>query len=282
MKRVFLTLTLLFVFVITSNASFGQESVMLKYNFKEGKSFKTTMNLTNEMVQSMMGQEMKATSTVGVVSEYKISKVDAKNNATALVTILDLAATTVAMGKEDVVKKSDFKKENICAEYDQTGKSISGKLIDTTEDFSKVGSFQGFVKLQILPAREVKVGEVWNEKQIDTVNNGPSNPMSLMTTAMETEYTLVGKEMREGKNVYKISYKSSMELAGKGKQMNMDLFLEGTGEVTGFFYFDPAASITVYSEGNTEMNSTITVSGQQNMSIPMTQKVKSISTTVEL
>lgn len=282
MKRVFLTLTLLFVFVIASNASFGQESVMLKYNFKEGKSFKTTMNLTNEMVQSMMGQEMKATSTVGVVSEYKISKVDAKNNATALVTILDLAATTVAMGKEDVVKKSDFKKENICAEYDQTGKSISGKLIDTTEDFSKVGSFQGFVKLQILPAREMKVGEVWNEKQIDTVNNGPSNPMSLMTTAMETEYTLVGKEMREGKNVYKISYKSSMELAGKGKQMNMDLFLEGTGEVTGFFYFDPAASITVYSEGNTEMNSTITVSGQQNMSIPMTQKVKVVSTTVEL
>ncbi len=282
MKRVFLTLTLLFVFVIASNASFGQESVMLKYNFKEGKSFKTTMNLTNEMVQSMMGQEMKATSTVGTVSEYKISKVDAKNNATALVTILDLSATTVAMGKEDVVKKSDFKKENICAEYDQTGKSISGKLIDTTEDFSKVGSFQGFVKLQILPAREVKVGEVWNEKQIDTVNNGPSNPMSFMTTAMETEYTLVGKEVREGKNVYKISYKSSMELAGKGKQMNMDLFLEGTGEVTGFFYFDPAASITVYSEGNTEMNSTITVSGQQNMSIPMTQKVKVISTTVEL
>ncbi|NTV19658.1 MAG: hypothetical protein HGA83_09545, partial [Bacteroidales bacterium] len=268
MKRVFLTLTLLFVFVITSNASFGQESVMLKYNFKEGKSFKTTMNLTNEMVQSMMGQEMKATSTVGTVSEYKISKVDAKNNATALVTILDLSATTVAMGKEDVVKKSDFKKENICAEYDQTGKSISGKLIDTTEDFSKVGSFQGFVKLQILPAREVKVGEVWNEKQIDTVNNGPSNPMSFMTTAMDTEYTLVGKEMREGKNVYKISYKSSMELAGKGKQMNMDLFLEGTGEVTGFFYFDPAASVTVYSEGNTEMNSTITVTGQQNMSIP--------------
>ena len=282
MKRVFLTLTLLFVFVITSNASFGQESVMLKYNFKEGKSFKTTMNLTNEMVQSMMGQEMKGTSTVGVVSEYKISKVDAKNNATALVTLLDLSATRVAMGKEDVVKKSDFKKENICAEYDQTGKSISVKLIDTTEDFSKVGPFQEYVKLQILPAREVKVGEVWNEKQIDTVDNGPSNPMSFMTTAMDTEYTLVGKEVREGKNVYKISYKSSMELAGKGKQMNMDLFLEGTGEVTGFFYFDPAASVTVYSEGNTEMNSTITVSGQQNMSIPMTQKVKVVSTTVEL
>lgn len=282
MKRVFLTLTLLFVFVIAANASFGQESVMLKYNFKEGKSFKTTMNLTNEMVQSMMGQEMKGTSIVGVVSEYKISKVDAKNNATALVTIADVTATTVAMGKENVVKKSDFKKENICVVYDQTGKVISSNLIDTTEDFSTIGSFSGFVKLQILPAREVKVGEVWNEKQIDTVNNGPSNPMSLMTTAMDTEYTLVGKEVREGKTVYKISYKSSMELAGSGKQMNMDLFLEGTGEVTGFFLFDPAASIVVYSEGNTEMNSTITVSGQQNMSIPMTQKVKVVSTTVEL
>ena len=281
MKRVFLTLTLLFVFVISSNASFGQESVMLKYNFKEGKSFKTTMNLSNDMVQSMMGQEVKATSIVGVVSEYRISKVDAKNNATALVTILDLTATTMAMGKENVVKKSDFKKENICAEYDQTGKTITSKLIDTTEDFSTVGSFQGFVKLQALPAREVKVGEVWNEKQIDTVNNGPSNPMSLMTTAMDTEYTLVGKEMRDGKNVYKISYKSSLELAGTGKQMNMDLFLEGTGEVTGLIYFDPAASITVYAEGNTEMNSTVTVSGQQNMSIPMTQKVKVVSTTVE-
>lgn len=282
MKRAFLTLTLLFVFVIASNASFGQESVMMKYNFKEGKSFKTTMNTTNEMVQSMMGQDVNSSWTLNAVSEFKISKVDAKKNATALVTILDLSVTSVAMGKENVVKKSDFKKENICAEYNQTGKSISGKLIDTTEDLSSIGSFQGFVKLQILPAREMKVGEVWNEKQIDTVNNGPANPISLIITATETEYTLVGKEIREGKNVYKVSYKSAMEIAGKGKQTNMDLFLEGTGEVTGFFYFDPAASITVYSEANTEKIATITVSGQQNMTIPTTQKTKTVSTTVEL
>lgn len=281
MKRAFLTLTLLFVFVIASNASFGQESVMMKYNFKEGKSFKTTMNTTNEMVQSMMGQDVNSSWTLNAVSEFKISKVDAKKNATALVTILDLSVTSVAMGKENVVKKSDFKKENICAEYNQTGKSISGKLIDTTEDLSSIGSFQGFVKLQILPAREMKVGEVWNEKQIDTVNNGPANPISFITTATETEYTLVGKEIREGKNVYKVSYKSAMEIAGKGKQTNMDLFLEGTGEVTGFFYFDPAASITVYSEANTEKIATITVSGQQNMTIPTTQKTKTVSTTVE-
>ena len=111
MKRVFLTLTLLFVFVIASNASFGQESVMLKYNFKEGKSFKTTMNLSNDMVQSMMGQEVKATSIVGVVSEYRISKVDAKNNATALVTILDLTATTMAMGKEKLSRKAILKRK---------------------------------------------------------------------------------------------------------------------------------------------------------------------------
>lgn len=281
MKRAFLTLTLLFVFVIASNASFGQESVMMKYNFKEGKSFKTTMNTTNEMVQSMMGQDVNSSWTLNAVSEFKISKVDAKKNATALVTILDLSVTSVAMGKENVVKKSDFKKENICAEYNQTGKSISGKLIDTTEDLSSIGSFQEFVKLQILPAREMKVGEVWNEKQIDTVNNGPANPISLIITATETEYTLVGKEIREGKNVYKVSYKSAMEIAGKGKQTNMDLFLEGTGEVTGFFYFDPAASITVYSEANTEKIATITVSGQQNMTIPTTQKTKTVSTTVE-
>lgn len=281
MKRAFLTLTLLFVFVIAPNASFGQESVMMKYNFKEGKSFKTTMNTTNEMVQSMMGQDVNSSWTLNAVSEFKISKVDAKKNATALVTILDLSVTSVAMGKENVVKKSDFKKENICAEYNQTGKSISGKLIDTTEDLSSIGSFQEFVKLQILPAREMKVGEVWNEKQIDTVNNGPANPISLIITATETEYTLVGKEIREGKNVYKVSYKSAMEIAGKGKQTNMDLFLEGTGEVTGFFYFDPAASITVYSEANTEKIATITVSGQQNMTIPTTQKTKTVSTTVE-
>ena len=285
MKRAFLTLTLLFVFVIAPNASFGQESVMMKYNFKEGKSFKTTMNTTNEMVQSMMGQDVNSSWTLNAVSEFKISKVDAKNNATALVTILDLAATTVSMGQENVVKKSDFKKENICVQYDQTGKFISSNLIDTTENLSSIssiGSFNRFVKLQILPSREVKVGEVWNEKQIDTVNNGPANPISLITTATETEYTLVGKEMREGKNVYKVSYKSATEIAGNGKQPNMDLFLEGTGAGIGFFYFDPASSITVYSEGNTEMNSTITVSGQQNMTIPMSSKVKAISTTVEL
>ena len=68
-----------------------------------------------------------------------------------------------------------------------------------------------------------------------------------------------------------------MTIKGKGTQMGMEMFIEGTGKTQGFYYFDPKISLIVYSEDNTEMDMNVAVSGPQNMTIPMTQSMKTVT-----
>lgn len=120
---------------------------MLKYNFKEGKVFRTTLDVKNEVIQSMMGQEMKVLSNVAAASELKFTKVDTQGNGTSLVSIIN-ASTSGAMGKEKEVKKNDFKRDNICIVFSQTGKSLSNNLIDSTEKSELLGAIENYLKLQ--------------------------------------------------------------------------------------------------------------------------------------
>lgn len=282
MKKIFSSLALVLMFSLFGTTVYGQESVMLKYNYKPGKAFRTTTTTNQEVVQSMMGQEMKVLVDVSTVSELKITKVDTKGNGTALVSIINLSVNTSAMGKNSVAKKEDFKKDNICAVMSETGKSISTSLVDSTEASDTLNSSLQNIKMQALPARMVKIGEKWQYRQIDTTNIKAPNPVTFMTTTTDAEYTLEGKEIKDGKELYRISYTGKLEIVGKGNQMGMEVFMEGTGALKGSFYFDPKISMVVYTDGLCEMNTTISVSGQQNMSIPMTQTIKSTSKTEAL
>lgn len=279
MKKLFSTMSIILTLSIFCAALYGQESAMLKYNFKEGKTFRTTTTVTTSTVQSMMGQEMKVLADVSLSSDLKFIKVDNQGNATSLISVQGSSSVTVPTGGEPMVKKEDFKNNNISVVFSPDGKSISEKLIDSEgKDASTV---KNYIKLTQLPKRIVKSGEIWQDKQVDTISSpeGGANPITFMTTATDTKYTFVGKEQKDGKELYRISYTGTLDIAGKGNQMGMDLVMEGSGVTKGFFYFDPALSIVVYNDGVTEMNTTISVTGQQNMTIPMTQSVKVVAKT---
>ena len=278
MKKNLYSLVLLLAFCIIGSSVYGQESVALKYNFKEGKTFRMTMSMNTTIVQSMMGQEMKIIADGVSKSEIKFTNVDPGGNASALMSILSISTKTSAMGQEKVENKSDFKKDGISMVFSQSGK-VSTKITDTT--LSSIESISN-MKFFLLPVREIKIGEKWVDRQIDTMHMQPSNPITSMITTSENEYTLAGKEIKDGRELYKISTTGTLEIAGKGKQSGMDLFMEGTGQASGFFYFDPSISMVVYSESDGEINTTITVTGQQNMTIPMSQKIKTVTTLEEV
>ncbi len=278
MKKNLYSLVLVLAFCIIGSSVYGQESVVLKYNFKEGKTFRMTMSMNTNIVQSMMGQEMKIIADAVSKSEMKFTKVEPGGNATALVSILSISAKTSAMGQEKEENKSDFKKDGISMVFSPSGK-VSTKITDTT--LSSIESISN-MKFFLLPVKEIKIGEKWLDKQIDTMQMQSSNPITFMTTTTDNEYTLAGKEIKDGKELYKISYTGTLEITGKGKQSGMDLFMEGTGQTVGFFYFNTSNSMVIYSESEAEVNTTITVTGQQNMTIPMSQKVKTVMTLEEV
>jgi len=278
MKKNLCSLVLVLAFCIIGSSVYGQESVALKYNFKEGKTFRMTMSMNTTIVQSMMGQEMKVVADAVSKSEMKFTKVDPEGNATATMSIISMSVKTSAMGREEEENKTDFKKDGMIMVFSPSGK-VSTKITDTT--LSSIESISN-MKFFLLPVRDIKIGEKWFDKQIDTMQMQPTNPITFMTTSTDSEYTLIGKEIKDGRELYKISTTGTLEIAGKGKKSGMYLFVEGTGQASGFFYFDPSISMVVYSESDGEINNKITVTGQQNMTIPMSQKMKIVMTLEEL
>jgi hypothetical protein len=72
-----------------------------------------------------------------------------------------------------------------------------------------------------------------------------------------------------------------MNLKGIGTQMGMEMEMEGTGKNEGYFYYDPGTFMVVSSEDQSEMEINVSVTGPQNMTIPMTQSVKTMVTLEE-
>jgi hypothetical protein len=52
------------------------------------------------------------------------------------------------------------------------------------------------------------------------------------------------------------------------------LFIEGSGKSNGTLFFDPTDGLPVAEESTLDLELTIAVTGQQNMTIPQTQSMK--------
>jgi hypothetical protein len=72
----------------------------------------------------------------------------------------------------------------------------------------------------------------------------------------------------------KITYTGTLTIEGKGSMMGMEMFTEGKGTLSGAWFFDPAAGITIAEEGQQETDATVALTGQQTMTMPITSSSK--------
>jgi hypothetical protein len=275
MKKEFLKLTLIYLLLSTCGFAFSQETVDLKYNFVKGKTYVQNTQVTQNMVQTMGAQEMKILVELKSENEYAIEGVEADGNATVLISFKGMSVHQNMPGRDTTLNYKDMKDKNRVV-FSKEGKSLSSVKVDSS-DVTGTISQMDLGKLKTLPGKSVKVGDKWQDKIVENKKSAKGNPFAMdMNTDME--YTLVGKETQNGKECFKISYSGNMTVAGKGTQMGMEMFIEGTGKTGGFLYFDNKKSMVIYAEDDTEMNMNIAVSGPQNMTIPMTQTVKTVTT----
>jgi len=261
--------------VLATCMAYSQEQVLLKYTFVNGKTYVQHTDLKQNITQSMGGQEMKMQLDLNSDNEFVVENVLQDGNATMLVSLLNASVHSVGMGKDTTMKFNDLKEKSRMV-FSTNGKTVSSTKVDSGNIAGLMGTLDQFAKLASLPGKTVKIGEKWQDKTVENRNASGGNPFDA-EIVNNTEYTLVGKETKDGKEYYKIAFKGTLTINGKGNQMGMEMFLEGTGVVEGFNYFDPKTTMVVYAEGNTEMDMNISISGQQNMTIPMTQSMKAIT-----
>ncbi len=219
--------------------------------------------------QSMMGQE----STAQIVSDQSMTvsstksgdelvfdiTVDSSNNKTILSTGDTTQTPSPAVGK---TKETHIHPD---------GEEISSKWLDTTFANSQAGQLRDLGNFFFkLPAEEVSSGSTWNQKKDDTVLTPGGQGQILVNT--DTDYKLTGEEEIDGVTCAKIEYTGKVKLKGAATIQGMDLAIDGGGTVTGTAYFDYGNGRVVKVSGDSNQNIVMATSGENAMTIPMTQK----------
>lgn len=274
MRKQFLKSAMVIALVAMSGFGYSQE-VVLKYQFVMGKTYTYEVQLANNIIQSFGGQEMKMVMDISASSEFFIEKIAENGDITIIELIKDISMHTVMMGRDTTMNFKDINEKNRVV-YTKDGKQISKELIDSASIPDLAGTTNQISRFMYLPEKAVKVGEKWQNVKTDKTEITDKNPIGTIINSNE-DFTYVGKESQDGKSFDKILIESTSTIEGKGIQMGMEMFMEGTGKTQGFAYFDSKTSVIVYSELNTDMDMNLAIAGQENMTIPMSQSMKVIT-----
>lgn len=251
--------------------SLAQDKITLSYKPEKGKAYRYIQDNLIETTQEMGGQEMKFNTDGHAVLKYEIEDVNAEGNFTVVYSYEEYKMHAKGMGRDTVMDMKNMLDKKTRTELNKLGKVIREITGDSSKASKGLSSMNlsGGANFQILPDHPVSIGEKWNRTSSDTTNADESK----MVYRRNIDYTLVGKETKGKYECLKVELKGSIELTGKMKQMNMDMAMEGGGETTGTFWFDPNSGMMVEEVNNTTLEMTLALTGQAQMTIPVTQKM---------
>ncbi|HEX2867029.1 MAG TPA: hypothetical protein VHO03_08295 [Ignavibacteriales bacterium] len=271
-------LSALFVFSLLSGSLLAQESYKLKYNFEKGKNYVFMNTMDGNFTQEAMGREMKMSVNGGYSVKILVDNVN--NGKAELITMLDSGKISSKNPMKDTtISLAPFAGKRTRLFMLQDGTVEKTEVVDTIKMFNLQGLSQNnmmrFVKL---PAEEVKTGVPFSVTTSDTTDVMGSGKI---TNTINSTYTIVGKEKVLGHDCLKMTYTGDVKTGGNAQVMGMNLVIEGTGKISGNFYFDPVMGMAVKNEGNMDSEMTMAATGQQNMIIPITQSMKTTQFLVE-
>lgn len=277
MKNLKIKILITFI-ALASSGLFAQESFKLNYNFVKGKDYKYKITNDGIVTQTMMGQEIKININGEIYA--KLESEGANADSTYLLISLDSAKYRINMPMRDTTTTLDNmigKRTRLTVLKD--GRIMDRQTIDTVmgnaDMMSQVGA--ELTSLIILPDKEIKMGETWNNENIDSVKMMGGS----IKTKSNIDYTLLGKTDTLDHPCLRIGYQGKTSSEGKAKIMGMELFIEGNGKVTGMFLFDAGRGIMINSNSQIDNEMTMAATGEQNIIIPISQSSKQVKTLIE-
>jgi hypothetical protein len=239
----------------------------------KGQEFSYLTDMTMEMVQSMGGQEMKYVTSGTATVKNAISDILTDGKIEVLASNWDAKVKSTAMGKDTTMTFNGKVGSSFKFTLDKLGNVLSKAKNEEDKNDNKLPGFDNMMAVTVfceLPENPLNPGDKWSKSHNDSIEAGPAGKLGY---DVKTEYTFVGKETVEGKNLYKITSASDVKISGKGNTQGMEFAIDGTGVSKNDIYLDPATGVIQTNKMNMELDMSIALSGQQNMTIPMTQKM---------
>ena len=251
----------------------AQEQYTLQYKLEKGKVYRFSDTTLVKSSQEVMGQEVKSTSTVLATTRLVPAEIRA-DGATVLTVSPDMMSVSVKSARMDttlVLKDAIGKRTRLT--ISKLGETIGRDVIDTVKltGMAAASGRQDMVRLHLMPPNPVKIGEKWTSTKPDTTEAMGGK----MVTVATGDFTLLAKETKLGIPCLKISYAGKLTVSGKGSMNGADFFVEGTGTTSGTYFVDIATGMPVREDSRYDMESTVALTGAQNMTIPSSTSVTS-------
>ena len=266
--------TMLFILsagAVALSVADAQDQYTLQYKLEKGKVYRFADTTLVKSSQEMMGQEVKSTSTVLTTTRLVPAEIRA-DGSTVLTVSPDVMSVSIKNARMDttmVIKDVIGKRTRLT--ISKLGETISREVIDSVNlsGMAAQTGRQDMVRLHVMPSKPVKVGEKWNATKRDTLDSQGGK----MVTVSVSDFTLLSSETKSGTPCVKISYTGKLTISGKGTMNGMEFFVEGTGTTSGTYFVDIATGMPVVEDSKYDVESTVAITGAQNMTIPGSQSV---------
>jgi len=262
---------ILFAGAVASQAADAQEQFTMQYRLEKGKVYRFADTTFVKASQEVMGQEVKSTSTVVATTRLVPAEIRA-DGATVLTVSPDLMSVSIKNARMDTTMiLNDAIGKRTRLTISKLGETISREVIDTVKlsGMAAASGRQDMVRLHLMPPNPVKIGEKWTSTKPDTSESMGGK----IATVATGDFTLLAKETKLGVQCLKISYAGKLTISGKGSMNGADFFVEGTGTTSGTYFVDIATGMPVREDSKYDMESTVALTGAQNMTIPSSTSV---------
>ncbi|MFN3135510.1 MAG: hypothetical protein ACK44H_08075 [Candidatus Kryptonium sp.] len=263
-------------FFILSQFLYSQE-VLLRFQPEKGKNFVYYLSSEGVLTQSAMGMEQVVNSKTETKFSYFIQDVSPEGNIEMIISVdtikTGVRAQTPPLDTSFVVP-IHLKLKQVLDKY---GKGISFEVVEMKDSKLLGMSGRGIDKRSyshtvVFPERKISKGDTWDFSYIDTT----SNESGQTVVKARGRYTFDGVEKINDIECARLILSSNFAISGQGVIQGMNYGLEGEGKNIGKIWVDLKSGLLVRSETVSEIETAMGISGQVEMTIPMSQKITTI------
>ncbi len=251
--------------------AFPQESVFLKYQMPQGKTYLYKTVLASSVTQEMMGKEMKFNNNIRSITRVMIDSKDESGNLSLVISSDSIIVHNQMQGKDTTLSLEELIGKRSRVDISQYGDVLRKSSIDTlSEQAQMMGSAITQLTSNLyskLPGKEIKMGGNWTYSKTDTMK---SMGGEIVVTSDYT-FTLSDKKDKNGIECYQIPFSAAISSNGQANMSGMQFFIEGNGKMAGTIFMSVSDGAVVGIAGNNENEMTLATTGDQKMVIPITQ-----------
>lgn len=251
------------------------DATLLRLRLQKNMTFRYDAETTTSQQMSVMGQDM--TNDISYSVRISMAVADATLDRSSITCTFSDAKTSVSVqgvdenvpGMDTSMSLTQFDGATMTMTLDPTAKIVSVDRGSNSEASSLFSSMRIMERINtVFPVKEVRIGDSWIRTVTDTVAAGQGDGHIYTTMTLKNTYRGIRDTM--GIRCWLIETESSsFDQHGTISTNGIDMDVDGSGTFRSRCYVEEKTGMTVITLGDVTSDTRMSLSGQQEMIIPV-------------